>query len=82
MLNVFVGTGFVKPEPGLVISLSFVGLTVALPNVPVFVAVFATWGRKSKLSFKLNIPNLSDLYTGISSVLIVPAAGLEVSSIG
>ena len=42
MLNVFVGTGFVKPEPGLVISLSFVGLTVALPNVPVFVAVFAT----------------------------------------
>ena len=31
---------------------------------------------------KLNNPNLLDLYDGISSVLIVPEAGVEVSSTG
>jgi len=82
VLNVFVGIGLVKPEPGLVITLTLDGLTVALPNVPVVVAVLSTWGRKSTVSFKLNNPNLLDLYDGISSVLIVPEAGVEVSSTG
>ena len=68
--------------PGLSISSFISGFTVAAANVDAEAAVSKALGLKSTVSLRSKSPCFSDLYTGISSVLIVADAGLALSSTG